>query len=76
MAGTSAGRGSGRLDKLRSGTKVYPVLGAGFAIAGYVYHNGLVLKKMAHAFEPGDSVLDLAAVGKDLPPSPLTPATH
>jgi hypothetical protein len=55
------------------------VLGAGFAIAGYAYHKyykGLVLKKMARAFEPGDPVLDLAAVGKDLPPSPPTPANH
>lgn len=49
------------------------VLGAGFAIAGYVYHKSykrLVLKKMANAFEPGDPVLELAAIGKGLPYPP------
>ncbi len=43
------------------------VLGAGFSIAGYVYHKSykrLVLKKMTNAFEPGDPVLELAALGK------------
>ncbi|KAL2019925.1 hypothetical protein VTK56DRAFT_9017 [Thermocarpiscus australiensis] len=46
------------------------VLGAGFAVAAYAYHKGykyMVLQKMAKAFEPGDPVLELAAVGKDLP---------
>lgn len=49
------------------------VLGAGFAIAGYVYHKSykrLVLKKMTNAFEPGDPVLELAAIGKGLPYPP------
>ena len=45
------------------------VLAAGFSIAGYVYHKSykyLVLKKMTTAFEPGDPVLELAAVGKGI----------
>ncbi|KHO02106.1 ATPase domain, prokaryote [Metarhizium album ARSEF 1941] len=48
------------------------VLGVGFAGAGYLYHKSykmLVLKKMTRAFEPGDPVLELAAVGKDVPHS-------
>lgn len=55
------------------------VLGLGFALAGYGYHKyykHLVLRKMKNAFHPGDPVLDLAAIGKDLPPTPTTPATH
>ncbi|KAJ9145355.1 ATPase prokaryote [Pleurostoma richardsiae] len=43
------------------------VLGVGFALAGYGYHKfykHLVLKKMGNAFEPGDPVLELAALGK------------
>ncbi|OAA66039.1 ATPase domain, prokaryote [Cordyceps fumosorosea ARSEF 2679] len=46
------------------------VLGLGFAAAGYIYHRSykmLVINKMVRAFEPGDPVLDLATVGKDLP---------
>lgn len=46
------------------------VLGLGFAAAGYIYHKSykmLVVKKMVRAFEPGDPVLDLAAIGKDVP---------
>lgn len=46
------------------------VLGLGFAAAGYIYHKSykmLVMQKMTHAFEPGDPVLDLAAIGKDVP---------
>ncbi|KAK4161832.1 hypothetical protein QBC43DRAFT_91093 [Cladorrhinum sp. PSN259] len=46
------------------------VLAGGFSIAAYAYHKSyklLVLKKMANAFEPGDPVLDLAAIGKDMP---------
>ncbi|KAL2753170.1 hypothetical protein ACRALDRAFT_2111483 [Sodiomyces alcalophilus JCM 7366] len=49
------------------------VLAAGFAIAGYAYHKSyklIILKKMAHAFEPGDPVLELAAIGKEVPMSP------
>ncbi|KAG5924131.1 hypothetical protein E4U60_001445 [Claviceps pazoutovae] len=48
------------------------VLGAGFAGAGYIYHKCykmLVLQKMTRAFEPGDPVLEMAAVGKDVPHS-------
>jgi hypothetical protein len=55
------------------------VLGAGFGIAAYVYHKSykyMVLRKMAKAFEPGDPVLDLAAIGKDLPLSKTAAATH
>lgn len=46
------------------------VLGLGFAATGYLYHKSykrLVLKKMTRAFEPGDPVLELAAIGKDVP---------
>ncbi|KOS17724.1 hypothetical protein ESCO_002754 [Escovopsis weberi] len=52
----------------------------GFAGAGYLYHKSykmLVIKKMQHAFEPGDPVLDLAAMGKDVPHSHhLDPDEH
>ncbi|KAI1821598.1 hypothetical protein F4861DRAFT_449835 [Xylaria intraflava] len=44
------------------------VLGAGFAVSGYVYHKfykNLQLKKIENAFEPGDPVLELAARGKE-----------
>ena len=46
------------------------VLAGGFALAGYAYHKTykiLVLKKMTRAFEPGDPVLELAALGKETP---------
>ncbi|KAJ3506759.1 hypothetical protein NM208_g16038 [Fusarium decemcellulare] len=49
------------------------VLGLGFAAAGYIYHKFykmIVLKKMTRAFEPGDPVLELAAIGKDVPHQP------
>ncbi|RYO80504.1 hypothetical protein DL766_003688 [Monosporascus sp. MC13-8B] len=49
------------------------VLGVGFAMAGYVYHKSykyLQLKKIENAFEPGDPVLVLAAMGKDVPAPP------
>jgi hypothetical protein len=52
------------------------VLGAGFAIAGYAYHKtykAMVLKKMRHAFEPGDPVLELAALSKQRPADPNYP---
>ncbi|KAL0467875.1 hypothetical protein QR685DRAFT_447785 [Neurospora intermedia] len=55
------------------------VLGAGFSIAAYVYHKTykhIVLQKMANAFEPGDPVLDLAAIGKNIPLSKTAAATH
>ncbi|UNI17633.1 hypothetical protein JDV02_003961 [Purpureocillium takamizusanense] len=46
------------------------VLGLGFAAAGYIYHKSykmLVMQKMTRAFKPGDPVLELAAIGKDVP---------
>lgn len=46
------------------------VLGLGFAGAAYIYHRGykmLVVKKMTRAFTPGDPVLEMAAIGKDVP---------
>lgn len=49
------------------------VLAVGFGIAGYAYHKTykrIVLSKMERAFEPGDPVLDLAAIGKEVPMSP------
>lgn len=49
------------------------VLGVGFAGAGYIYHKfykTIVLSKMVRAFEPGDPVLDLAAIAKDVPHAP------
>ncbi|KAF5701338.1 atpase prokaryote [Fusarium globosum] len=55
------------------------VLGLGFAAAGYIYHKFykmLVLQKMNHAFEPGDPVLDLAAIGKDVPHQPGGSGEH
>ncbi|KAF3763108.1 hypothetical protein M406DRAFT_340780 [Cryphonectria parasitica EP155] len=45
------------------------VLAVGFASAAYAYHRlykMLQLRKMANAFEPGDPVLDLAAMGKGI----------
>jgi len=49
------------------------VLGLGFTAAAYIYHKGykeLVLQKMTRAFRPGDPVLDLASIGKDVPHAP------
>ncbi|KAK1994881.1 hypothetical protein LX36DRAFT_188953 [Colletotrichum falcatum] len=49
------------------------VLAVGFAIAGYAYHKTykrIVLKKMTRAFTPGDPVLELAAIGKEVPQNP------
>ncbi|WYZ43277.1 hypothetical protein EsH8_VI_000976 [Colletotrichum jinshuiense] len=49
------------------------VLAAGFAIAGYAYHKTykrIVLNKMTRAFTPGDPVLELAAIGKEVPQNP------
>lgn len=45
------------------------VLAVGFAAAAYTYHRFykvMQLQKMANAFEPGDPVLDLAAMGKGI----------
>ncbi|GAO18434.1 uncharacterized protein UV8b_07207 [Ustilaginoidea virens] len=55
------------------------VLGVGFAAAAYIYHKSykmLVLQKMTRAFEPGDPVLELAAVGKDVPHSHPSSEEH
>jgi hypothetical protein len=55
------------------------VLGLGFAGAGYIYHKFykmLVLQKMNRAFEPGDPVLELAAIGKDVPHQPGGTSEH
>lgn len=46
------------------------VLGAGFAFGGYAYHKfykWIVLQKIEGAFRPGDPVLELAAMGKEIP---------
>lgn len=46
------------------------VLAAGFGFAGYAYHKSykrVVLSKMENAFAPGDPVLELAALAKDVP---------
>ncbi|TVY84306.1 hypothetical protein LSUE1_G007796 [Lachnellula suecica] len=46
------------------------VLGTGFGLGGFLYHRfykWLVLHKMEGAFEPGDPVLELAAIGKQIP---------
>ncbi|CAN8105126.1 unnamed protein product [Discula destructiva] len=45
------------------------VIAAGFATAAYAYHKFykiMQLQKMSQAFEPGDPVLDLAAMGKGI----------
>ena len=54
------------------------VLGAGFALGGYAYHKfykWVVLHKIEGAFKPGDPVLELAAMGKEIPNS-ITADTH
>ena len=46
------------------------VLAVGFGLAGYAYHKSykrLVLRKMENAFAPGDPVLDLASIAKEVP---------
>jgi hypothetical protein len=46
------------------------VVGTGFGVGGYFYHKfykWLVLQKMEGAFQPGDPVLELAAIGKQMP---------
>ncbi|KAK4218365.1 hypothetical protein QBC37DRAFT_305822 [Rhypophila decipiens] len=56
------------------------VLGAGFTLAAFAYHKSykyFVLQKMNNAFEPGDPVLELAAIGKSIPKfSKTAAATH
>jgi hypothetical protein len=51
------------------------VLGIGFGLGGYGYHKfykWLVLHKIEKAFEPGDPVLELAALGKEIPNTNIT----
>jgi hypothetical protein len=51
------------------------VLGTGFGLGGYLYHKfykWMVLQKMEGAFKPGDPVLELAALGKQVPNSIAT----
>ncbi len=46
------------------------MLAFGFGLAGYAYHRyykHLVLRKMTLAFDPGDPVLELAALGRGVP---------
>ncbi|MBE3048711.1 hypothetical protein IMZ48_40675 [Candidatus Bathyarchaeota archaeon] len=46
------------------------VLAVGFGLTGYVYHKCYkrhVLNKMENAFAPGDPVLDLATMAKEVP---------
>ena len=46
------------------------VLALGFGLAGYAYHKSykrVVLTKMENAFAPGDPVLELAALAKNVP---------
>jgi hypothetical protein len=46
------------------------ILGTGFGLGGYLYHKfykWLVIYKMERAFKPGDPVLELAAIGKQMP---------
>jgi hypothetical protein len=46
------------------------VLGTGFGLGGYLYHRfykSMVLRKMEIAFKPGDPVLELAAITKQMP---------
>ncbi|KAN0101635.1 hypothetical protein V8E51_012145 [Hyaloscypha variabilis] len=48
------------------------VLGTGFGLGGFLYHKfykWLVIYKMERAFQPGDPVLELAAIGKQVPTS-------
>lgn len=55
------------------------VLAIGFASAAYGYHRfykHLQLQKMANAFEPGDPVLDLAAIGKGIYTDRKHPSQH
>lgn len=51
------------------------VLGSGFAFGGYLYHKfykWLVIQKMENAFKPGDPVLEIAALRKQIPESTET----
>ncbi|KAK3313264.1 hypothetical protein B0H66DRAFT_484903 [Apodospora peruviana] len=55
------------------------VLGIGFSVAAYSYqkfYKYFVLQKIANAFEPGDPVLVLAAIGKNLALTSTAAATH
>jgi hypothetical protein len=55
------------------------VLGTGFGLGGFLYHKfykWLVLYKMERAFEPGDPVLELAAIGKQIHNSITSSTSH
>ena len=55
------------------------VLGAGFALGGYAYHKfykWLVIHKIEGAFKPGDPVLELAAIGKQMSNTVASGQTH
>lgn len=76
-AGAGAGAGGGgepsigykMLESAATSFASVLVLAIGFATAAYTYHRlykVMQLKKMANAFEPGDPVLDLAAIGKGI----------
>ncbi|PMD16728.1 hypothetical protein NA56DRAFT_309253 [Hyaloscypha hepaticicola] len=55
------------------------VLGTGFGLGGFLYHKfykWLVLYKMERAFKPGDPVLELAAIGKQIPNSITSSTSH
>jgi vacuolar-type H+-ATPase subunit E/Vma4 len=62
--------GSKMLDAAATAFASIVVLGTGFGLGGYLYHKfykWLVIYKMERAFKPGDPVLELAAIGKQMP---------
>ncbi|CZR57671.1 uncharacterized protein PAC_07560 [Phialocephala subalpina] len=64
--------GSKMLESAATAFASILVLGTGFGLGGYFYHKfykWLVLHKMEGAFEPGDPVLELASIGKQMPSS-------
>ncbi|EFX06101.1 hypothetical protein CMQ_4170 [Grosmannia clavigera kw1407] len=72
---TAAGDGEGdslgkkMLESAATSMASIVMLGLGFALAGYGYHKfykHLVLHKMEKAFDPGDPVLELAAMGRGM----------
>jgi vacuolar-type H+-ATPase subunit E/Vma4 len=62
--------GAKMLDAAATAFASIVVLGTGFGLGGYLYHKfykWLVIHKMERAFKPGDPVLELAAIGKQMP---------